>query len=73
MPKRIFDPSAPYQSISGASRITGLAKGYIREGCKRGEIPHIKCGSEYRICMTLLLRQLETASAASLRGAADVV
>ena len=69
MPKRKMNPDAPYQSIAGASRLTGLAQGFIREGCKAGTIPHIMCGSEYRICMPLLLRSLETESAASMKGA----
>ena len=67
IPRRMFDPDAPYQSITGASRITGLAQGFIREGCKQGVIPHIKCGSEYRVCMALFLQQLETEAADSVR------
>lgn len=59
MSKRIFDPKAPYQTISGAARITGLSQYYIRTGCKSGTVPHIKCGDEYRICMPQFLAQLE--------------
>lgn len=68
MPARTLDLTAPYQSIRGASRITGLAQGYLRAGCKRGMIPHIRCGTEYRINMPLLLRQLEAESAANARA-----
>ena len=59
MPRRTFDPKAPYQSISGAARLTGLSQYYIRKGCKSGTVPHIKCGDDYRICMPQFLAQLE--------------
>lgn len=67
MPKRTFDPDAPYQSINGASRLTGLASGYIRDGCRSGRIPCLRVGQEYRICMRLFLQQLETEAATSIR------
>lgn len=67
-PKRTFDPTAPYQPVNGAATITGLARGYIRDGCKSGKIPHIMCGQEYRICMPLFLKQLEAESAANMKG-----
>lgn len=69
MPKRIVDLSAPYQSIRGASRISGLAQGYIRAGCKNGTIPCLRVGQEYRINMPLFLQQLEAESSANLNGA----
>ena len=72
MAKRSFDPSAPYQGISGASRITGLAQGFIRAGCKNGSIPCVRVGQEYRICMRLFLEQLEAKSAENLRGVKPV-
>lgn len=68
MPKRTFDPDAPYQSISGASIITGLARGYIRDGCKSGKIPHLMVGGEYRVCMSLFLQQLEAEAAANMKS-----
>ena len=67
MPKRRIDLSAPYQSINGAARITGLAAGFIRAGCKAGTIPHIRAGQDYRICMPLFLSQLEAESAGNMR------
>lgn len=69
MPKRTIDLSATYQSIRGASRISGLAQGYIRAGCKSGTIPCLRVGQEYRINMPLFLQHLEAESAASLKGA----
>lgn len=67
-PKRTFDRDAPYQSISGASIITGLARGYIRDGCKSGKIPHLMVGGEYRVCMSLFLHQLEAEAAANMKS-----
>lgn len=69
MPKRTVDLTAPYQSIRGASRISGLAQGYIRAGCKNGTIPCLRVGQEYRINMPLFLQQLEAESSANLKGA----
>lgn len=67
MPKRRFDPDAPFQSISGASRISGLAQGYIRTLCKNGKAPCLRVGQEYKINMPLFLQQLESEAAASIR------
>lgn len=69
MPKRTIDLTAPYQSIRGPSRISGLAQGFIRAGCKNGTIPCLRVGQEYRVNMSLFLQQLEAESAANLKGA----
>lgn len=69
MPRRAFDPVAPYQGITSAARITGISAGAIRAGCKAGTIPHIMVGAEYRVCMRLFLQQLEAEATASLKGA----
>lgn len=68
LPKRRFDPTAPYQGIPGASRISGLSRGFIRDGCKAGTIPHLMVGGEYRICMSLFLQQLEAEAAANMKS-----
>ena len=62
MAKRTFDKTAPFQSIRNTSQLTGLAMGFIREGCKTGAIPHIMCGQEYRVNVPLFLQQLDAAS-----------
>lgn len=62
MSKRTLDPAAPFQSIAGAARITGLAQCFIREGCRNKSIPHIRCGQEYRINMPLWMEQLNAES-----------
>lgn len=68
MPKRILDLTTPYQSIRGASRISALAQGYIRAGCKNGTIPCLRVGREYKVNMPLFLQQLEAASTVNLKG-----
>lgn len=66
MSRRTFDPNAPYQNISGASRISGLAQGYIRKLCKSGKAPCLRVGQEYKINMRLFLQHLENEAIASL-------
>ena len=62
MAKRTLDPAAPFQTISAAARLTGLAQCYIREGCRNKSIPHIMCGQEYRVNMPLWMEQLNAES-----------
>ena len=68
MPKRQFNKEAPLQSLSGASYLTGLSVGFLRQGCKNGTVPHIRVGKEYRVNVPALLRQLEVASAGTEVG-----
>lgn len=49
---------APFQRIPAASRITGLARSYLRDGCKAGTVPHVMAGNTYLINIPSLLRQL---------------
>ena len=56
LPER--NDAAPFQRIPAACRITGLSQRYLREGCKTGTIPHIKCGRDNLINIPALLRQL---------------
>ena len=67
MARREFDPQAPYQSIRGTARITGLSQIFIRSGCKAGTIPHVMCGSEYRINVPLFMEQLNAQAASSIQ------
>jgi len=60
--RRTLDPAAPFQTISAAARLTGLAQCFIREGCRNKSIPHIMCGQEYRINMPLWMEQLNAES-----------
>lgn len=66
MPKRTFNKEAPLQSLGGASYLTGLSVGFLRDGCKKGKIPCIMIGKEYRVNVPLLLQQLEAQSATSV-------
>lgn len=69
MAKRTFNKEAPFQSLRGASYITGLSIGFLRDGCKKNEIPHIMAGKEYRVNVPLLLQQLGAEAAANAREA----
>lgn len=64
MPKRPFDAAAPWQTLVGATRLTGLSQGYLRDRARAGTIPVVMVGREYRVNVPLLLRQLESESAA---------
>lgn len=66
MSKRVFEATAPFQSIRNAARITGLSQFYLRERCKTQTIPMIKVGTEYRINMPLLLEQLAREAAQNI-------
>lgn len=68
MGKRAFDANAPFQSIRGAAKLTGLSAGYIRSGCREGKIPHLKCGCEYRIDMARLWDALRAESSNNAKG-----
>lgn len=56
--KRNADPSAPFQTIPQATRLTGLPQGWLRDGCKAGTVPHVRSGQVYLINVPALLRQL---------------
>ena len=55
---RKVNPEATWQTISVASRQTGLSCYFLRNGCINGTVPHIKVGREYKINMELLRKQL---------------
>ena len=61
--RKKIDPAARFQYPSGASAITGFSRDYIYMGCKSGEIPHIRCGRDYRVDMTAWLAILTEKSA----------
>lgn len=61
-PKSSYNPAAPFQTIPHASRSTGLSQFYLREGCKTGTVPHIKCGNTYQINIPLLIQKLNAES-----------
>ena len=69
MPKRTaFNPDAPFQKISGASRLTGLSQSDIRAGCKAGRYPHVMRGRDYLVNVPLLLSMLEQESRGAVQN-----
>lgn len=48
----------PFQRINEAARTTGLSSFYLREGCKSGDVPHVKSGDTYYINIPALYRKL---------------
>lgn len=68
MANRFHNLDAPFQTISNAARITGLSRGFLRNGCKNGEVPHLMVGKEYRINIPALLERLQAQSIETLKG-----
>lgn len=64
--------NVPFQKIKEASRTTGLSQYFLRQGCKDGSIPCVRCGSVYMVNVASLLRQLGVdGEAADIEGASD--
>lgn len=51
-----------FQKIPEAAKSTGLSPYYIRQGCKAGEIPHIRSGLTYYVNVPALLQKLDAES-----------
>lgn len=49
---------APFQNLKDAATTTGLSVHYLRKGRREGTVPHIMCGSEYRVNIPALFEQL---------------
>ena len=58
MTRSPVDPSAPFQTVEAASRMTGLSQFYIRSGCKDGSVPHIRVGRVIFVNVPELLDRL---------------
>ena len=50
--------STPFLSIEAAASLTGLSQYYLRQGVRNNTIPHICCGTSYKINVPKLLDQL---------------
>lgn len=48
----------PFANIKDAATATGLSQFYLRNGCRDGTIPHVKCGNKFMVNIPALLRQL---------------
>lgn len=57
-----IDRNAVLQPIKAAAAITGLSQKYLRTGCRTGQIPHLKIGGDYRICMPEFIAQIQKES-----------
>lgn len=55
----------PFQTISDASRSTGLSQFFLRAGCRDGSVPCVRIGSKYMVNIPALLRKLDAEEAAS--------
>lgn len=53
-----FLSGPPFQTITNASKLTGLSQCYLRKGCKAGTVPHINTGTKYLINVPRLLEDL---------------
>lgn len=51
-------PPTPFVSLEEAATITGLSQYYLRQGCRNGTTPHIRCGTSYKVNLPMLLDQL---------------
>ena len=58
MKKRLTDDSAPFQRIDDAARLTGLPRGYLRDGAKTGDVPCVWHGRSCLVNVPALLRKL---------------
>lgn len=50
--------STPFMSIEDAATFTGLSQYYLRKGIRKNEIPHICCGTTYKVNVPKLLDQM---------------
>ena len=69
--KNDYNPASRYQGIVDACRTTGLSQNYLRNGCKDGTIPHIRCGRVYMIDVPALYAVLAGQSAGASLHKAD--
>lgn len=52
----------PFQTLTEASKTTGLAVFFLRAGCRNGTIPCIKSGKKFLVNVPALLRKLDAES-----------
>jgi hypothetical protein len=71
--KNGYNQAARYQGIADASRTTGLSQSYLRNGCRDGTIPHIRCGRVYMIDVPGLYDALNTFHCHACGAHGDVI
>lgn len=57
-----------YMNIEEAANYTGISKFYIRNGCKKNEIPHIMAGTKYLVNVPRFLELLEAQASNKTEG-----
>lgn len=57
-----YNPALRFQTISDASRSTGLSQYFLRRGCKDGSVPNIRSGNKYLINVPLLIECMDQMS-----------
>lgn len=50
--------STPFLKLSDTCRVTGLSEYFLRNGCKDGNIPHVKSGKTYYVNVPALMEKL---------------
>lgn len=64
MPRIQTNLDAPFQRLQAACRITGFSVSFLRDGCKKGTIPHVMTGNCYLINVPRFLEQMDKESEA---------
>lgn len=59
MKKRVYEPTARFQTVKDACRTTGLSQNFLRKGCKAGTIPAIRSGRVWLVDVVGLYKTLE--------------
>lgn len=60
--RKPYDPTRPFQNFADASRTTGISQFALRQGCRSGTLPYIRCGTTYLLNMKLLMERLDEMS-----------
>ena len=58
-----LDKDARFQPIRSAAKIMGFSWQYVYEACRRGEIPCVRMGGDYRVDMEAWGKKLTEQSA----------
>lgn len=52
----------PFQTVKQTAISTGLSEHFLRDGIRRGEIPHLRSGAKYLINVPALLERMNELS-----------
>ena len=65
--RNTYDPAAPFQKIPFAARTIGCSQHFLREGCKKGIVPHAMSGNTYLINVGMTIEMLNEESKQSTK------